>query len=1492
MKYTVALRIDTKEYYGEFEEGQELSFGSHKKDDIKIPGHKIDHLIKLKSSGSSVTCVYRKDGKNTPFDLEYDRIRTIDADAGILLYVSRLSGTYKDELELPYSGQITVGRSRECDLVLTSSIVSGHHFDIICESGRIHIRDVGSTNGLYLNGNLLDSAILRAGDTLSIYTIRMRLLGGKLVFSNVGSSIKIAEGLESSFRPFANEEVAVAPDAKYLYYHLSPRIREQLPQDDVVLSSPPAAAQAMSGRRGSWAYLISSGAMMAASFASGMVNPAMIMMRMAAMASPIANMAMYSKMSKEERQQLEEYEEMRQELFRTYIDDQKARISKVADIQRRIISNENPDPLECLDIVNNMKVRLWERLPSDSDFLNTRLGIGKQKLCVSVKSRADIDGFQMDDDELERLTEQIIEETRYVDEIPVVLPLADYQTVGMIGGKADLFYQLRSMIAELTVQQSSKDLRLVCLFDDEWKGSWGFLRWLPHIWDESGQVRYLAFDERSRNAVNEMMLDVVNQRSRKEDSLVKDEAPAVPHYVILVQNRELILKSEIYEKLVRNDPSLGITTIFMADTLYNVPQACQYIIDLTGANRAFEKDKFDERSVYDSDDLLHQKDMNAFARRMSAIEMSDTSSAMEVPSGITFLEGYGVKRVEELDVAGRWAESKPESTLAAPLGMMAGGKIFRLDIESNERAHGPHGLLAGTTGSGKSELLQSWILSMAVTYHPYDVNFVIIDYKGGGMSDLMEPLPHVVGKITNISRNIIRSLISLKSELKRRQTLFAKYGVNSIAKYQKGYREGRIKERLPHLIIVTDEFAELKKEEPEFLAELNSIATIGRSLGIHLLLATQRPAGVVTDQINSNSRFRICMKVQDVTDSREMLKRSDAAKITTPGRAYIRVGEDELFELFQSFYSGAEYRGGHTSLQVSSNKVRIVGMTGERIDPVDHKKEKRSEIDELTAVTNYINDVCAQLGIEKLDGPWLPELTQNLSFSEIGIEAERFGEFWDYRSIDLSIPVGKYDLPAYQMQGVQLIDLESDGHVGIFGIPASGKSTLLKTLILSLGIKNSPENVRVTVLDAGNWNLKDFADMPHVDRVILNQDEKNMTSFMLEMRMELEKRKQAFVSMSANSLAAYNASADKKLPAIVIAVSHIEMLFEQYLDMDYLMTDIAATGAAYGMHIVFSSNSTTGIRYKFLQLIKGTVALQMPERGDYMSLVGRLDDVPMPNVPGRALAKGNPPVTFQTATLSGSEDDNTQREAVEDLISKMKESWERRNSFDVPDAAGSGAADGEPVSRAANVIPVGPDAESGVLQEITLDSPYQLLITGEDASVCSSAIGKIKRYLQSRDDVRLIEMSGDEWDALSDEILNELNTRKKAFDTARRSEDFDLAKWKSELSYTCIMIDGLPEFAADLGEKDRMAFLRIFTKAKDLGLMVICSAAGPGAAGEEMDALTGALAGSAAVIAFGGTVGSHAALKARTEPMSWGIEIGRDDAAVAVRDDLSIVKFW
>lgn len=282
--------------------------------------------------------------------------------------------------------------------------------------------------------------------------------------------------------------------------------------------------------------------------------------------------------------------------------------------------------------------------------------------------------------------------------------------------------------------------------------------------------------------------------------------------------------------------------------------------------------------------------MNLVAKKLSNIPIEFENGTKTLPNTITFLEMENIGKVEQLNIINRWKNNDPTKSLKAEVGVDENGDLMYLDL--HEKFHGPHGLIAGMTGSGKSEFIITYVLSMALNYSPNEVSFILIDYKGGGLAGAFEnkntgvKLPHLAGTITNLDKaEMDRTLVSIDSEVRRRQKIFNEArdslgeSTIDIYKYQKFYREGKLSTPVPHLIIVCDEFAELKSQQPDFMDNLISIARIGRSLGVHLILATQKPSGVVNDQIWSNSKFRVCLKVQEKADSMEMLKRPEAAEL-------------------------------------------------------------------------------------------------------------------------------------------------------------------------------------------------------------------------------------------------------------------------------------------------------------------------------------------------------------------------------------------------------------------------------------------------------------------------------------------------------------------------------------------------------------------------------------------------------------------------------------
>lgn len=505
----------------------------------------------------------------------------------------------------------------------------------------------------------------------------------------------------------------------------------------------------------------------------------------------------------------------------------------------------------------------------------------------------------------------------------------------------------------------------------------------------------------------------------------------------------------------------------------------------------FDKNDISGNSISFVPDIYVTKDPLDMSVKLANTILDNTISNAKLPSVITFMQLFGVGKVEHLNVLTRWKENNPTKTLQTPVGIDIYGETFMLDL--HEKFHGPHGLVAGMTGSGKSEFIITYILSLAVNYHPYEVAFILIDYKGGGMAKSFEHLPHTAGIITNLDGAAInRSLVSIQSELKRRQEIFAQTSklVNvsniDIYKYQKLYREGKVSEPLQHLFIISDEFAELKTQQPDFMTQLVSAARIGRSLGVHLILATQKPSGVVDDQIWSNSRFRVCLKVQERADSMDMLKRPDAAELTDTGRFFLQVGYNELFELGQSAWAGAPYNPAEKVVKEQDDSVVVVDTNGHAIKQVKlDKGHADSENKQLDVITKYIRSIADSENI-KVKPLWLDPIPGKIYVEDIkkkyGISSERY---------NLMPVIGEYDDPARQRQCELKLPISKEGNAIVYGVAGSGKTTFVNVLMYSLIKEHSPEEVNIYALDFASETLRAFAKAPHVGEIILSYEAEN-----------------------------------------------------------------------------------------------------------------------------------------------------------------------------------------------------------------------------------------------------------------------------------------------------------------------------------------------------------------------------------------------------------------
>ena len=594
-------------------------------------------------------------------------------------------------------------------------------------------------------------------------------------------------------------------------------------------------------------------------------------------------------------------------------------------------------------------------------------------------------------------------------------------------------------------------------------------------------------------------------------------------------------------------------------------------------------------------------------------------------------------------------------------------------LNLHEKAHGPHGLIAGTTGSGKSETIQSYILSLAVNFHPHDVAFLLIDYKGGGMANLFKNLPHLLGTITNLDgAQSMRALASINAEIHRRERLFREFEVNHINQYQKKFKNGEATEPLPHLFLISDEFAELKVNQPDFIKELVSIARVGRSLGVHLILATQKPSGVVDDQIWSNSRFKLALKVADRTDSMEMLKTPDAAEITQTGRAYLQVGNNEVYELFQSAWSGADYQPDKDELGIEDHTIYLINDLGQYevlnqdLSGLDLAEDIKEVPTELEAIVSQIQLLTESQQIPPVPQPWLPPLKERMTLQEL--EPIQPQEAWEQKK-PVSVLLGMADIPQAQKQEPVSVNLSKDGHILLYGSPGTGKTTFLQSAAMDLARKFSPKDVTLYLMDFGTNGLAPLGQLPQVaDTLLLDQTEK-IAKFVRIMERELNRRKKLLSDYGVGTLELYRQASGQQEPAIVILLDSYESMKEEAYEAELfkLLVRISREGLSIGVHLLVTAGRQSNLRAQFYANFKHQLSLPQNDVGEVRLIVGStLLAATMEDIKGRALMKRDEVDVIQLALPVAGANDAQVLNNLRQEVASLQEAWTGQRPSAIP----------------------------------------------------------------------------------------------------------------------------------------------------------------------------------------------------------------------------------
>jgi S-DNA-T family DNA segregation ATPase FtsK/SpoIIIE len=835
-----------------------------------------------------------------------------------------------------------------------------------------------------------------------------------------------------------------------------------------------------------------------------------------------------------------------------------------------------PDTAEIVRRATDPSPRLWERRPEHDDFLKLSAGLGDRQL------RPPLDPRRVPS----TAAETVLAENERLRLAPILIDLHAGGVVGLVGPRNATLAAARSLLCQAAVLHGPADLQIAVLTEPERSAEWDWAKWLPHARDASrgGDARLLAGDPAKAGELAAELMDRDASDSRCLLAVLDSDA--------LIEGRGAVGRA-----LLRSGET--VSGIVIARSSERLPALCTSVLELEqGTGEAVLRRPQAGESV---DPLLVAGLSTATAREcalgLARFEDADLQLAGgSLPSEVSLLPLLGIGEPNPAALAARWAAAAPRSSLEATFALAEDGP-FALDLVLD----GPHGLIAGTTGSGKSELLRSLVAALAATHDPQRLNFVLIDYKGGSAFAECAELPHTVGMVTDLDEQLgARALRSLEAELRYRERVLGEYRANDLIAYQQLRAPA-----LPRLLVIIDEFATLAAELPDFVASLVGIAQRGRSLGVHLLLATQRPSGAVNENIRANANLRICLRVQTQQDSSDVIDSPAAARIarTQPGRAQVRLGPSELVPIQTALVTGSTASGPARAVDVRAFEFVASGHGRKR-----EATPERSDLQRLVAAAGV---AFGSLGVPAPRRPWLPPLAGEVALEDLAamgpprpLAAER----------GLVVPIALADDPDAQAQYPVGWNLDA-GNLLLYGLGGSGTTTTLATIALALADITGPDRTHIYAMDFGAGELALLAALPHVGAVIAPSEHERQRRLLRRLRGELESRR------------GLDASARAASPRIVVLLDGYAGFASEHDDLAgdatrEALARVWADGPEVGIHMVISADRAGAVPTALASLAQQRLVFRLADLPDYAQFGIHRSDVPR-FAPGRAVVGGS-----------------------------------------------------------------------------------------------------------------------------------------------------------------------------------------------------------------------------------------------------------------------------
>ena len=891
-----------------------------------------------------------------------------------------------------------------------------------------------------------------------------------------------------------------------------------------------------------------------------------------------------------------------------------------------------PDPATVAAIASGPRRRLWERRRTDPDYLLLRVGTADLPSAVVLEDPAR-------DDHNRQVHWQVLD-------APVTVPLAGRGVLGVAGPAEAPRAIGRWLVAQAAVLHSPNDLQLCILTDATGEACWDWVRWLPHTVPAAGQNASTLIGNDAETVaarIGELRQIVAARQEAARNSPGNVSFAPADTIVVLDGSRRLRSMPGVIQ-LLREGPAAGVYAICLDSEERFLPAECQAVA--VAGPGGLRVQQMSEPVIHGAHpDHLAPGLCARLARAISPVrDVSDTEDSIGLPDSSRLLDVLDFDPPGPEELVSRWRRGG-QATFAV-LGESYDGP-FGIDI----RADGPHGLVAGTTGAGKSELLQTIVASLAVANRPDAMTFVLVDYKGGSAFRDCVHLPHTVGMVTDLDTHLVeRALESLGAELTRREHLLAGAGAKDIEDYATARSRGAPLAAMPRLLLVIDEFASMVRDLPDFITGLVNIAQRGRSLGIHLILATQRPSGVVTADIRANTNLRIALRVTDPEESTDVIGAPDAARISksTPGRAYVRLGPASLVP-FQAARVGGRRPGTAGPARRPPWLARLEwDQLGRRpAGPPPPPQAAEEEITDLKILVEAVRGANEKLGLPRQHRPWLPPLPESILLAglpaaghpgagDTGGGAAAAGQ--DGHLLPL-IPYAVDDLPSQQARRAAVIDLASFGHTLAAGAPRSGRSQYLRTIAGSAASRVNRADLHIYGIDCGNGALLALTALPHCGAVVTRTEAERATRLIRRLRQELARRQDLLPAGGFASITEQRAAAPagERLPHLLVLVDRWEGFTTSLGELHHgelhdTIQQMLAEGASAGIHLIITGDHKL-LGGRISAATEDKIGFRLTDKAEFASIGVSGRKVPDDMPPGRAL-RNETGVETQVALLA------------------------------------------------------------------------------------------------------------------------------------------------------------------------------------------------------------------------------------------------------------------